>query len=263
MNPSLSTMQGLGARTDVGMMLAMPGIGSAGMAIPNLSDVPPPKHIATISQVSENLIENVYSVLDGLVTQAVFARSADEFNGIVDKVFPHYLKVAHGLSQIISIAEPAGINELGDASFSKMESFFQARGLDAYGTDVQNQAIFTVWTLKKISDLCRQINAAPAPDDCRDEDRDLYCDFVVMSMRTTFFLDCLGKSIALHRSFPRDILPILVEGLRSAVNAYADARCALDRRLPVPEEISEPVQWDDEDEQLLRIAMSEIIPEPK
>ncbi len=257
-------MQGLDNNIDVGMMLAIPGIGSAGMPLHNLSDIPhpPTKPSVSISQVAESLIENAHSLLDMLVTQAVSAKSADEFNAVVDRVFPQYFSVAHGLSQLISIAEPNRINELGEASFSKMDSFFQALGLDAYGVDVQDQAVFTVWTLKKITDLCQQINAAPLQEDCAVEDRELWHKYVWMSMRTTFFLDCLGKSIVLRRPFPRDILPILMEGLRCAVNAYAYARCALDHRIPIEEEKAEVGEWDNEDEYLLRIAMNEMIPEP-
>jgi hypothetical protein len=127
---------------------------------------------------------------------------------------------------------------------------------------VRDQAIFTAWTLRKISDICQRIDGAPLASNLNEADSALHQRFAYHAMRTRFHLDCLFKSMHFQKPIYPDVLEVISSGLRSAVNAYAWARRALDLRVPALETQAAPIEWDDEERQLLREASDDTLTEP-
>jgi hypothetical protein len=232
--------QGLGIM-NVGEMLALPGLASKKT-----------KTTDRISISAQELFKNVAAMLDELVVCAIDRRTAAEFVATRDQVFQKYFEGALGLSFLARTMLPKHVLEvLGNESFSEMEAEFRDQGLSAFGAAVRDQAIFTAWTLRKISSICQRIEAAPLASILEKHDQELLNNFAVHSMRTRFSLDCLAKSMHLQKPIYPDVLEVVIDGLRSAVNAYAWARSALDLRVPSIEPEIGPVEWDDEDQQLL------------
>jgi hypothetical protein len=243
---------GLGI-VNVGEMLALPGFVSE-----------KPKNVNRLSFSAQELFRNVASMLDELVVCAIEKRTAAEFIATFDEVFPKYFDGALGLSLLARTAVPSHVLEvLGIEFFCEMEADFRDQGLTAFGATVRDQAIFATWTLRKIGDICKRIDQAHLASSLEKHDMDLFSQFVFHAMRTRFHLDCLSRSMRLRMPIYPDVLGKIMDGLRSAVNAYAWARRALDLRAPVAELEIAPVEWDDEDRQLLREATDDdVLPEP-
>ena len=55
-----------------------------------------------------------------------------------------------------------------------------------------------------------------------------------------------------------DAMDPIADGLRSAVDAYAWIRQGVDLRMPAQEPIIEPIEYDEEDEELLRCSMEDM-----
>jgi hypothetical protein len=251
MNPAISMPRGMGA-INVGEMLAVPGFASEKS-----------KATKSLPKGVNALISNVLATLHQIVVYAIERRTAAEFLAARDEMFPQYFDAALGLSYLVRVIVPKHILEvLSSESFSEMEAEFRESGLAAFGTEVRDQAIFTAWTLRKISDICQQIDKAPLSTALRREDSDIFDQFVFYAMRTRFSLDCLSKSMSCQKPIYPEVLPIILDGLRSAVNSYACARRALDLRVPQLEPQIAAVEWDDEDAQLLREATFDVLGEP-
>jgi hypothetical protein len=60
-----------------------------------------------------------------------------------------------------------------------------------------------------------------------------------------------------HPIYP-EVLEVITDLLRSAVNAYAWIRQGVDLRFPVDEPVLPNVEWDDEDQELLNGSMRDM-----
>ena len=250
MNSILSMPHGLGA-INVGEMLALPSFATEKA-----------KTARSLPAAADELVDNVSATITELVLYAIEQRSAGAFTEARAKVFPKYFDTVLGLSFLLPVLVPEHVLEVrANESFSEIENEFRENGRVAFGSEVRDQAIFTAWTLRKIGDLCRQINKVPISDGIKNANSDLFREFIYHGMCTRFSLDCLIKSMTLQKPIYPEILPILVDGLRSAVNTYALARRALDLRVPRVEPEAAPVEWDDEEQALLREAAHDILPE--
>ena len=182
MNPAVSMpiLEGIGAKNLAEML-----------SLPSLASEQPAKDKLSISV--QELFGNVASALEGFIVRTIEKREAVEFRRTFDSVFPKYIEGALGLSFLAQAFVPAHVLEVLSAeSFSVMEAEFRDHALEAFGATVRDQATFTVWTLRRISEVCRKIACAPAIDgSLRDKELELFKMFTVHSMRTRFHLDCL------------------------------------------------------------------------
>ncbi|SPF51982.1 hypothetical protein SBA4_480007 [Candidatus Sulfopaludibacter sp. SbA4] len=198
------------------------------------------------------LIQNVASILDEMVVGAIGARTAQEFSSIRDSVFEQYFSAVRALSDLARIVVPGHVLDgLAAESFCELEADIHERGLAAFGAALRDQAMFAVWTMRKTADLCQRINAAQLPVNLREDDASISSKFAIHAVWARFHLDCLIKSMRLRRPLYPEVMEGVTDGLRSAVDAYALARRALDLRLPAVEPEIPPVDWDDEEQALL------------
>ena len=236
----LSMPLGLGA-VKVGEMLTLPGLVSKKTA--NLDQLP---------AVTQEMIRNVSLTLDSLVLSAIEKRSSQEFVGAWREVFPKYFDGALGLSFLVGTTVPKSVLEvLSHGFFAEVEADFREHGLTAFGAEVRDQAIFTAWTLRKISDISQRISEAPLAVALLPQDQEIFSNFAFHAMVVRFHLHCLY--ISMHRKQPiyPAVFPVVINGLRSAVDAYAWARRALNLRIPATEQECTAVDWDEEERQLL------------
>jgi hypothetical protein len=252
MNPAVCAPQNLGVM-NVGEMLALAGVAA--------DDRPTAKKLSVSTQ---ELFRSAATTLEGIVLRVIEKRTAVEFKATVDAVFPKYFEAALGLSFLARATVPAHILErLTQESFSEMEAEFRDGALASFGAAVRDQAIFTVWTLRKISDLCQRIADAP-PIAAHQSSADLEAlkSFAWFAMLTRFNLECLLKSMQIQKPLDPEVRGVVIDGLRGAVNAYAWVRRVFDLRYPeVMPEVT-PVQWDDEEQSLLDEATFDLIEDP-
>src|SRR5579863_8603520 len=203
MNPVFSMPPGLGV-ISVGEMLALPGFVSEKT-----------KTVKRLPGSAEELIGNVLATLNGLIVYAIEQRTAKDFVAARDKVFPQYFDAALGLSYLVRVVVPKHVLEvLSSESFSEMEAEFREHGLAAFGAEVRDQATFTAWTLRKISDTCQRIDDAPIAEGLKKSDSELLRQFAFHAMMTRFSLDCLFKSMAFQKPIYPEVLPLVLDGLR-------------------------------------------------
>jgi len=205
-----------------------------------------------LSATAGDLVRSISSVLEDLVLCAIEKRTAAEFTAKRDEVFPKYFEAMHALSSLASIVVPVHVLErMSNEFFSETEADCRDHALASFGAEIRDQLVFTVWTLRKTSDLCRQITALPLPDDLKSADEELARGYSQTAVWSRFHLDCLLKAMELRRPIYPEVSELVIDGLRAAVNAYTWARRGLDLRSPEIEGDSIPVEWDSEDRALL------------
>jgi hypothetical protein len=129
--------------------------------------------------------------------------------------------------------------------------------LAVFGSAVREQALFTVWTLRKVNDLTARIVAIPMDKARRAEDEEYCTNFNVNALRAQFSLDCLNMALEDRRAVYPEVLEELVDGLRAMVNAYTWARRGLDIRVPEVEPDFDNESVGNEDEALMDFSFSE------
>jgi hypothetical protein len=238
---------------NVGEMLALSGVA--------VDERPTAKKLSASTQ---ELFRSAATTLESLVLRVIEKRTADEFRATRDEVFPKYFEAALGLSFLARATVPAHVLErLTMEAFSEMEAEFRDGALTAFGAAVRDQAIFTVWTLRKISDICEKISDAPPVTANRSsDDLEAFKSFAWHAMLTRFSLDCLLRSMRVQKPLYPEVREVVIDGLRSAVNAYAWVRRALDLRCPEMAAEITPVQWDAEEQRLLDEATFDLFEEP-
>lgn len=208
----------------------------------------------------DEVVRNIALILDQILMSVIEKRTAPDFKALVEKVFPKYLLVTSALSRLASaVIPPPTLERLTFESLSEMEAEFRDRALAAFGADMQRQALFTVWTFRKINDLAQKIVSAGDPQDgVREKDQACVRQFAYHAMTTRFFLDCLLISLRTEHPIYPEVLEEVSHGLRSAVDAYAWIRQGVELRIPGSEPLLEALKWDEEDQELLDLSMSGI-----
>ena len=245
-------------------VLPMPELGSIKFGeLLALSSLRPDRHYNRLSGVAEELIRSIASVMEEPVSRAIDKRTAEEFIQLRKEIFSDYFDAVRALSDIARIVVPKPTLEVLVAeSLSEMEADFRDHGLTAFGAAVRDQAIFTVWTIRRISNLCPRIMERSLDAGLKEADAEMSRSFAVSAVWCRFHLDCLLKSMHQQRPIYPEVLGSVLDGLRTAVNAYTWAARGLKLRIPGTEPDIASVGWDEEDRQLLEEATSDMLSEP-
>lgn len=198
------------------------------------------------------------TLIDQVLRSAIETRTAREFDKLFETAFPKYVGLTLAMSHFATsvIPRPA-LDQLTRDAICEMEADFRDRAAAVFGTEVRDQALFTVWTLRKISDLLSQITSVKLDDSKKKDDAHFSSHFNLDAFRAQFSLDCLNKALDGGQPVYPEVLEELVDGLRAMVNAYAWARRGLEARVPVEEQSLTPLELDDADRDLMEFSMSQ------
>jgi len=196
-------------------------------------------------------VKGVLAIMDQIVTAAIEKKTAADFVEARKDSYQTYASVMLALGSLANAVVPRPLmDRLTGEAFCEMEADLRERGLAAFGAEVRDQAIFTVWTLRRTSEVCEQIHkAGPATD--KEADVKIAEQYLSMSLWTRFHVDCLIKSMDTGRALYPAVLAEMMNGLRGAVNAYAWARRGLALRVQSTETPVAPPEWDFEDQNLI------------
>jgi len=214
-----------------------------------------------LSGSADRVIKTVGSLLNEMIFRVIEKRTAEEFQAAADEAFPTYVQLVLSTGKIVSaVVPPDVIVRLATESFSELESDIREHGLQAFGADIRDRAVFTVWTLRKIADLLQALKSAPkvTTDEQREADRDFAGNFLVHALRARFYVDCLTTSMRTRRPIYPDALTVVANGLRSTVDAYAWVRQAVDLRTPSVETDVAEMPWDEDDQELVNESMTDL-----
>jgi len=197
-------------------------------------------------------VKGVVALMNQITARAIEKKTAEDFREVRSESFPAYAKVMLALGSLANavVYRPL-MDRLTGEAFCEMEADLRDRGLSAFGAEVRDQAMFTVWTLRRTNEVCEQIHKTSVREEDRQEDADFAGHYLTMAMWTRFHVDCLIKSMDSGRSLYPGVLAEMIDGLRGAVNAYAWARRGLALRVRPAEPIISPIVWDAEEEELL------------
>jgi len=217
-----------------------------------------------LSGSAVELIQTSATILDQLLIGVIEKRTAQDFKTAFDQAFPTYMQLILSLSGMISAIVPsATLAQLTSESFSELEADIREHAVEAFGADIRDRAVFTVWTLRKIAELLRTVSSGgKVKGGDRDKENEFRTHFLAHALRARFSIDCLTASMRFKRSIYPEALAVIADGLRSTVDAYAWIRQVADLRTPLDDSPVMPVNWDDEEQQLLNESMYDMAHEP-
>ncbi len=221
--------------------------------------------VSRASSAKRSLTPSANDVLAGcadavsqIIGAAVATRSKAEFSRAFDESFRPYVGLRLALAHFAKAVIKENVREqLVRESICEIEADFRDKGMAAFGATVRDQALFTVWTLRKINDLTVQINAVPVEKGSKERDEEFCTNFNLNVLRAQFSLDCLNMALEKEHPIYPEVQEELVDGLRTMVNAYTWARRGLEIRVPMEESAVSFSSLDDEDSALMDFAFSE------
>lgn len=221
---------------------------------------PSPASETTLVRSDERLLAELVAVLDRQLLSAVDARSEVEFVAVRKHVFPRYVRALRALHDTAAnLVSDDVVDQLSDSVMAALANDLEKQEL-RFGKRLIEQAEFTLWTIRKIRTLSRDIcRAGDAPADKRQADMSLANEYCGASWWAQFHLDMLFAAMKYDRPIRENIRESVCDGLRAAVDAYAIMKDALLLRLPAAaEEAAASLPWDEEDEQLLASSMRDV-----
>lgn len=193
-----------------------------------------------------------------ILCTAINTRSGAEFDRVFETDFPKYTALAMAMSHFATAMVPKPVlDRLTRESICEMEADFRDKGLATFGLAVRDQAMFTVWTLRKINELVTQIVTAKIDESKKIEDAEYCSNFNFYTFLAHFSLDCLRMALQVGQPVYPEVLERLINGMRAMVNAYAWARRGLEARIPAEEPSFTLAELDDEDRDLMAASFGE------
>jgi hypothetical protein len=206
----------------------------------------------TISDVFNGCAVQIRDILSNTLE----ARTRSDYFREFERSFSKYVGLTRAMSHFATAVIPReSIERLSRESICEMEADFREKGMEAFGETVRNQAIFTVWTLRKVNDLVDQIIAVKVDKSKKKADGNICAKFNFNLFYAHFSLDCLNFAIETNKPIYPEVLDVLTDGLKAMVNAYAHAREGLELRAPTEEPTFNIPPMDDEDRALLEMSL--------
>jgi hypothetical protein len=212
-----------------------------------------------VSGTTDELFKSIGTILNDIMMDMLSTRTATQYCAARDSYLATYMQVMLGLSKLISATvKPSVIDRLTYESLSEMEADFRDCGAQVFGEDMKDQALFTVWTLRKINDLTNQICSADAIEPhLLPTDHKMASMFVSHVLYGRFHLDCMKASLRTNTPIYPEVLDCVSDGLRAVVNAYAYIKQASDLRCKPHSEDMIMIDFDEEEQELLAASMKD------
>jgi hypothetical protein len=206
---------------------------------------------------AERIVKNLASILNDMVLGVIRRRTAEEFSAAADAALPDYVSLVLSYARIVATITPQEtIVRVTSESFSEFEADIRQHGDKAFGGYLRDRAVFTIWTLRKVASLLEQLRGTVADCDM-EKDAEFLNRFVVTALTARFNVDCLRASMHTGQPIYPDVQPVIDEGLKYAVDAYAWIKQAVDLHLPISD-VHIDEYWTAEDQVLVDESMSDL-----
>lgn len=247
MNPSLALQPG-----DLASLSATEGIRLLGLPAEKSAK-------QELSGSADEVVKNIATLLNQMVATAIEKRTSEEFNEIKRELFPRYVQLVLNLAGIVTALVPSDVlARLALESFSELEADIREHANASFGANMRERAMFTVWTLREISELLAVLQSSQMKEEDVPREAEFLGSFLAHALSARFGIDCLRLSMKTGRAIYPDVFPALDNTLRAAVDAYAWIKQAVDLRTGVEEDLDVSQPWDAEDDQLLRESMIDL-----
>lgn len=214
-----------------------------------------------LGRSDERLVRELVGVLDRQLLSAVGARSVKELQSIRRYVMPRYARALRALQDTaLNLLSDKMVNAIIEGVFAELVEDL-SKQTERFGEKLTDQAVFTLWTVRKINALAQQIvgSGGVSPENVQT-DIALLHEYHDHSLWAQFHLDMMFAAMKFDRPICEEIRDSVCEGLRAAVNAYVVMKDAYALRHPATEGEDKPpsLPWDSEDEELLASSMRDI-----
>jgi hypothetical protein len=220
------------------------------------------KSTRQLSEPIGEVFRGASELRDQMISVAIAARTGEEYDAILGEMFSKYAALTLSLSLIAEALVPKETFErIARESICELDADFRDKSLPLFGTKIREQALFTIWTIRKINDILPRLRSLKVLDESKvAEDRAFNKSFIISSLYAHFALDCLSAAMSLGKPIYPEVMDRLVDNLRSMVNAYTWARRSLALRIP---EVTEPMEepFADPDEQAFLDAAQHHLPD--
>jgi hypothetical protein len=140
-----------------------------------------------ISAGANELVRTIVTVVDDLVSDTLEKRTSADFTAARKEVFPKYFAAMRALGDLGRIVLPKQtLTRLSSEWFCELEADFRNVGPSAFGADLTERGLFTVWTLRKIHDMAQEITVSLPRTEDTGKDREMAMDFARRAMWTRF-----------------------------------------------------------------------------
>lgn len=214
-----------------------------------------------ISVDAHEVFKKVAVVRDRLIMRAICAQTAIEFESERKKVYADVARSQKALGSLARVMAPqSAIEHLVWVALAEWEGDFIENGARKFGENAKEQAVFTIWTLRRINKLLTRIIESKQPEDkdVASKDRELARSFSNWFSWTLFHFECMTAALRSDLAIPPDVLELVCDGMRGAVNSYGLLRQGLELRVPSPEIETGTAEWTEEDEELLASSMADM-----
>ena len=211
----------------------------------------------------DGVLQSIDSLMSTLVLRVLGSRTQAEFWEAFRSAFPDYVRLLRSFSEIAATMSSSSLMvRVSMESLLELEDKLRASGEESFGPAMTERALFTVFTLRKITPLLHSVVTSPRKLDSCDleKDKDFAENFLVHALVSRFCIDCLIVAMANNRTVYPDVLAALNDLMRSVVNAYAWVHQAVELRTekdPFDHAVAFP-PLDDEDQQLLNESMRDL-----
>ena len=150
-----------------------------------------------LSGAVDDVVKAVAALIQKMVLSAIDKRTGEDFHAAVEESFPVYTRLISSLSSILQPLVPRHVIEtLVNESYSELESDFREHATIKFGSDIKDQALFTVWMLRKTSDLAGiVISAGKVAEINKKRDGEIAGNYANRALMARFNIDCLVLAI--------------------------------------------------------------------
>lgn len=183
-----------------------------------------------------NSVDDVLRSIDALRTALILdvleTRTAVDFKHAFREAFPQYLRLLRSFSEIVATVPTQAMVRMSVESLNELETNLRARSEECFGPEMTERALFTVFSLRKITRLLYSVTTSKRKLASCDvqKDRSFAKNFHVSAVVARFSIDCLVVAMERNRTIYPEVLAALDDFMRSVVNAYAWVRQAVDLR---------------------------------
>jgi hypothetical protein len=217
-----------------------------------------------LTVTAEDVLRSIVVIVDEMLRNVLSNRTAPEFEAAAREAFPRYVDLTLAFGRVVSATMPKEtLARLSAESLCELEADIREHGVASFGAGMRDRASFTAFTLRKIAERLDIVAKSPrSPEADHQKDAEFAERFLVHALRSRFFIDCLVASMRSHTPLFPAVLPVVDDGLKSAVDAYAWIKQACDLRAPA-ETREIPDYLTAEDDDLVAESMADLAVEPE
>ena len=209
-----------------------------------------------LPQTADNIVRSVLTLLEYLVRPVIETDTAAAFQIAREEAFPKYAEAVEALASLTHLVAPEVVVDRWNQEFFRdFETNLKQCGL-ALGEAIRDKATSSACLLNRLSDLVSQVDGIDSINTKQElVVAELIKPCIHQVVRTHFHIHCLVLSLQLQRPMRPEVLELVVDGLRSAVDAYGFAQRISDVLAPFVTPDTGGVECDEEDTELLAEAM--------